>query len=165
MRAGKSVEQAERERFIAQYEAGYDEVMRAIEGITPVELDTPETPGEWSPRQAIHHLADSEMTAGIRMRRMIAEDNPVLVGYDQDEFARRLYYDRPLEPSLLAFRAARESSAAILHRLTDDQWQRIGTHSEYGPLTVDDWLISYAAHAHDHADQIRRARAAAGVLS
>src|SRR4051812_41911611 len=105
MRAEKSVEQAERERLIAKYEAGYDEVMRAIEGITPAELDTPEAPGEWTPRQVIHHLADSEMTAGIRMRRMIAEDNPVLVGYDQDEFARRLYYDRPLEPSLLAFRA------------------------------------------------------------
>src|SRR4051812_28015394 len=98
----------ERARLIAQYEDGCDEVMRALAGITRTELDSPEAPGEWSPRQVIPHLADSEMPSAARLRRLIAEENPPLVGYDQEEFARRLHYDRPIEPSLLAFKGARE---------------------------------------------------------
>ena len=156
------MELAERNQLIADYETGYAEVVAALQGITDAELDIPEAPGEWSPREIVHHLADSEMTSAIRLRRLIAEDNPTLVGYDQEEFARRLYYNRPIEPSLLAFRYARESTAAILHALSEAEWQRGGTHSEYGLQSVEVWLTYYARHAHDHADQIRRARATAG---
>jgi hypothetical protein len=109
----------------------------------------------------VHHLADSEMTSAIRLRRLVVEDNPVIVGYDQEEFARRLYYDRPVTASLDAFRAARESTAQILDRLGDAEWSRQGTHSESGPYGMGDWLRIYAEHAHKHADQIRRARASA----
>jgi hypothetical protein len=105
------------------------------------------------------------MTSAIRLRRLIAEEDPLIQGYDQDEFARRLFYDRPIASSLEAFRFARESSADILERLSDAQWQRRGTHSESGPYSVEMWLEIYAQHAHDHADQIRRARASAGVRS
>ena len=84
----------------------------------------------------------------------------LIVGYDQEEFARRLYYDRPIEASLAAFRAARETTAQILGRLSEAEWARVGTHSESGRYTVLDWLPIYAVHAHDHADQIRHARAA-----
>lgn len=157
------MERAERQRLIEQYEAGYAAVTQALEGISETELDTPEAPGEWSPREVVHHLADSEMTAAIRLRRMIAEEEPLLVGYDQEEFARRLYYNRPIEASLGAFKFARETTAQILRCLTEEEWSRAGTHSEFGRQSVDDWLGYYATHAHDHADQIRRARAAANV--
>ncbi len=60
--------------------------------------------GKWSVREIVHHLADSEMTAAVRLRLLIAEDRPTIHGYDQDEFARRLYYDRPHEASLELFR-------------------------------------------------------------
>ncbi len=148
-----------RSALVAKYRAGYDAVMAALEGITNAELDTREAPGEWSPREIAHHLADSEMTSAIRLRRLIAEENPVITGYDQEAFVERLYSDRPIEPSLAAFRAARASTADILDRLTESEWARQGTHSESGPYGVTDWLEIYAAHAHDHADQIRRARA------
>jgi hypothetical protein len=102
------------------------------------------------------------MTSAVRLRLLIAEDNPAIVGYDQEAFVRRLYPDRPIGPSLAAFEAAREATAPILRRLTEEQWGRVGTHSESGRYGVEDWLRIYAGHAHDHADQIRRARAAAG---
>jgi len=153
------MDRAERERAIAEYEDGYRVVTEALVGATDRELDAREAPGEWSPREVVHHLADSEMTSAIRLRRLIAEDDPLLVGYDQEEFARRLYYDRPIEASLAAFKAARETTAQILHLLTDAEWERSGTHSEYGRQDVSVWLDYYRRHAHDHADQIRRARA------
>lgn len=151
----------DRQALIARYRDGYDEVMRALDGIVPAELDARPGPGAWSPRQIVHHLADSEMTSAIRLRRLIAEDNPTIVGYDQDHYAQALYYDRPIEGSLAAFRAARESTAEILDRLTEPQWQRAGTHSESGAYSVEKWLRIYAQHAHGHADQIRRARMSA----
>lgn len=148
-----------RSALVRQYRQGYDAIIEALQDITEAELDAREAPGEWSPREIVHHLADSEMTSAIRLRRLIVEENPVITGYDQEEFVRRLSSDRPLAPSLAAFAAARESTADILDRLTDEEWSRAGTHSESGAYSVTDWLEIYAAHAHDHADQIRRARA------
>ena len=150
---------SERERLIGQYEDGYRAVMDALEGISEAELDAREAPGEWSPREIVHHLADSEMTSAIRLRLLIAQDAPTIIGYDQEAFVANLFSDRPIEPSLAAFAAARASTAPILRRLSDEQWQRSGTHSESGPYSTERWLEIYAAHAHDHADQIRRARA------
>lgn len=155
------MDQAERTALIAQYEAGYDAITASLAGITAAEWEAREAPGEWCPREIIHHLADSEMTSAIRLRRLIAEDNPVIVGYDQEAFANILFYDRPIEPSLAAFKASRDTTAQILHRLSPAQWSRAGTHSESGRYSVEDWLGTYAVHAHDHADQIRRARAKA----
>jgi hypothetical protein len=98
------------------------------------------------------------MTSAIRLRRLIAEDDPLIVGYDGDEFARRLHYaDRPIEPALAAIESARSTTAQILERLTDDEWQRTGTHSESGSYGVERWLEIYADHCHDHADQIQQA--------
>ena len=150
----------ERETLIEQYEAGFQAVRAALEGITKAELEAREAPGEWSPREIVHHLADSEMTSAIRLRLLIAQDGPTLLGYDQEAFVSRLFPERPIEPSLAAFGGARASTAPILRRLTEEQWGRAGTHSESGPYTVEDWLRIYGGHAHDHADQIRRARAA-----
>ena len=149
--------------LIAQYGIGYDVVADALNGITEAELDMREAPGEWSPRQVVHHLADSEMTSAIRIRRILVEDNPLIQGYDQDAFAARLHYDRPIETSLLAFRAARDSTTELIRGLQDEAWRRAGTHSQYGPYSAEDWLRDYAAHAPDHAGQIRRARAAAAA--
>jgi hypothetical protein len=155
------MDQTERDALVAQYQDGYDAVTAALAGITALEWETREGPGEWSPREIVHHLADSEMTSAIRLRRLIVEDRPVIAGYDQEAFAQGLFYDRPVDASLAAFKAARDTTAQILHRLSPDDWRREGTHTEVGRYSVDDWLRIYAVHAHDHADQIRRARAAA----
>ena len=150
----------DRAALIATYDAGHAEVLDALRGASDAELDRRPGDGEWSAREVVHHLADSEMTSAIRLRRLLAEDAPVIAAYDEVEFARRLHYDsRPIEPSLEAMAAARRTSSDILRRLAEDDWARAGTHSESGPYSVDDWLRTYAAHAHDHAEQIRRALA------
>ena len=151
----------ERQKLIELYRGGYAAVAEALLKITPEELDFKPGPEKWSVREIIHHLADSEMTAAVRLRLLIAEDRPTLHGYDQDEFARRLYYDRPHEPSLELFRLARQSTAEILDRLTPTEWVREGTHTEAGPYGVEAWLKTYSQHAHKHARQIRVARDAA----
>lgn len=149
-----------RDRLIDQYAEGYAAIAAALAGITDLEWEAREAPGEWSPREIVHHLADSEMTSAIRVRRLLAEDGPEIVGYDQEAFARRLRYDRPVEGSLAAFRGARESTVPLLQMLGEEDWARTGSHSESGSYSMEDWLRVYADHAHDHAEQIGRARAA-----
>jgi hypothetical protein len=150
-----------RKKLIEQYKDGYRVVAEALAGASDEELDAHPAPGKWSAREIVHHLADSEMTSAIRLRLLVATSNPNIVGYDQDEFARRLYYDRPIEASVEAFKSARRTTAEILDRMTDAQWSREGTHSEVGRYNSDRWLEIYGPHAHDHANQIRVARAAA----
>ena len=149
--------------LIAQYRAGHAAVVAAVDGLTDAELDTrPPGDGEWTPREVVHHLADSEMTSAIRVRRLIAEEQPVIAGYDEAEWARRLHYDdRPIGPSLDALAAARATTADLLDRLSADEWRRSGTHTESGAYGVERWLEIYAPHAHNHAEQILVARDAA----
>jgi DinB superfamily len=150
----------ERKKLIGQYRDGYAAVAEALLRITPEELDARAAPNRWTAREIVHHLADSEMTSAIRLRRLLAEDKPQIQGYDQEEFARRLHYERPHEASLEAFRYARATTAELLECLQPADWLREGTHSESGRYTVETWLQIYAEHAHKHARQIREARAA-----
>jgi hypothetical protein len=101
------------------------------------------------------------MTSAIRLRRLLAEDRPLIQGYDENAFARRLHYDRPIRASLNAFKAARETTADLLDCMTEADWAREGTHSENGRYSVERWLEIYAAHAHNHAEQIHKARSSA----
>ncbi|MGE3073096.1 MAG: DinB family protein [Dehalococcoidia bacterium] len=153
---------ATRTELIRRYREGYATVEQALAGASNVALDRADSEG-WTARQVAHHLADSEMTSALRLRKLIAEQAPVIYGYDEEAFARSLHYDvRPIEASLLAFRAARESTATLLEVLSEDDWSRSGWHTESGLYTVETWLEIYAAHAHDHAEQIRRALRVSG---
>lgn len=150
-----------RQRLVKKYKEGYKVVAEALHGASEAQLDARPAPGKWSAREIVHHLADSEMTSAIRLRLLLAEDRPAIKGYDQEEFARKLHYDRPTAASLDAFRAARLTTGELLDRMSDADWVREGTHTEVGRYTVEGWLETYADHAHNHADQIRRARASA----
>jgi len=151
----------QRNALIAQYKAGYAEVIAALEGFPAGQLTAHPIAGKWSAAQIAHHLGDSEMQSAIRIRKLLAEPRPIVQAYDQEAWAAALAYeDRPIEPALAAFKAARETTAQLLDRMTDDDWRRHGWHSEAGVFHAEMWLQWYSKHAHDHATQIRRLREA-----
>jgi hypothetical protein len=142
-----------RNKLIERYKAGYGEVMAALTA-RPI-------PGKWSAAEIVHHLADSETQSATRLRKLLAEAAPVLQGYDQDVWAAKLrYQERRIEPALMAFRAARESTAELLALMTEADWRKLGWHSESGSYHCERWLEIYAEHAHGHAGQIARLKAA-----
>ena len=151
----------EREKLVGLYRDGYRAVVEALHNASEEELAAKPAPTQWSAREIVHHLADSEMTAAVRLRMLLALDRPTIQGYDQDRFAERLHYDRPHEVSLELFRYARESTAQILDRLSEEDWLREGTHTEVGAYGVTKWLEIYGKHAHSHARQILEAIARA----
>ncbi|HET9327334.1 MAG TPA: DinB family protein [Candidatus Eisenbacteria bacterium] len=149
----------ERRQLIARYADGYPEVASALEGFPDDGLSARPLPGKWSAREIVHHLADSESISAQRLRKLLTEDKPIIHGYDQERYATLLRYnERDMAPALEAFRAARTTTAQILSSMSSADWEREGWHTESGRYTAETWLRIYAAHAHDHAAQIRRLR-------
>lgn len=151
----------DRNRLIAQYAAGYGEVEAALAGFPPAALAAHPFPGKWSAREIVHHLADSESISAQRLRRLISEEHPVIHGYDQEAWAVLLRYNlRDHAPALDVLRGARETTVQLLREMGDDDWKRTGWHTESGLYTATTWLQIYAVHAHNHAGQIARLKAA-----
>jgi len=151
----------ERQRLIERYAEGADVVAASLAGFPADRLTDHPIAGKWSAAEIVHHLSDSEGISAIRVRRLIAEKHAVIHGYDQDEYARALRYnDRDITPALEHFRAVRAATVPFLRTLGDDDWTRAGWHTESGAYTPETWLRIYAAHAHGHAEQIRRLREA-----
>ena len=147
----------DRAALIATYKEGPDVIAQAVAGLSDAELDHRPAPDAWTAREVVHHLADAETRSAVRLRQLLAEDDPTIQGYDEELYARTLHYDRPIEGSLALVRAVRASTAELLDRLTEADFARTGTHTDSGPYSVDTWLELYAAHGHDHAAQISAA--------
>jgi hypothetical protein len=69
----------------------------------------------------------------------------------------RQYLRNDATEALATFRARREALVAHLRALTPEQWQRGGTHSRRGRLTVADFVTDMLRHDEVHRDQLRRA--------
>ena len=60
----------------------------AVKGLTDAQLDTPYRPGGWTPRQIVHHVADSHMNAYVRFKLGVTEDNPTIKPYNEEDLGR-----------------------------------------------------------------------------
>src|SRR5262245_15057683 len=145
----------ERERLIEQYAAGPARLAAAFAAVPdPVRQWRP-SPADWSAHEVVCHCADSESNASLRIRYLVVERDPLIVGYDQDAWARVLdYHARPVETALVTVAAVRANTVPLLRALPEAAWDKEGRHTESGCYTAEDWLCIYAAHVHDHARQI-----------
>ena len=146
------------QEIAAAYEAATKEFLHIAASVPADKLDLND--GEnWSSRQVIHHCADSEAQSYARLRRLVAEPNPVIQGYDENLWAKDStlgYTELPIENSLAVFAAVRAASLDIIKRLKPEQLELAGTHSEAGEYSLKQWLENYTRHANNHADQIKR---------
>ncbi len=148
---------SEREALIRSYEEGPARLRAAWERVPPEARKWRPAAGKWSAHEVVCHAADSETNAATRIRFLAAEPKPLIVGYDQEHWARIFdYHSAPVEPAMAAVEAVRANTAALLRRLPDAAWAVEGTHTESGPYTGDDWLATYAEHLEKHARQIER---------
>jgi len=152
---------AEREALIQRYADGPARLKAALATVPAEALQWRPKPGEWSAHEVVVHCADSETNAAARIRYLAAEADPVILGYDEAEWARRFdYHDHPLEPALALVEAVRANTVALIRRMREEAWQRVGRHSESGRYSAEDWLKIYAEHLEGHARQIEANAAA-----
>lgn len=156
-----AVSAEERAAQIAKYAAGAARLREAFDAVPAEARQFRPGPDKWSAHEIVVHCADSEANAAMRVRYLLAEKEPQIVGYDQDHWAKALdYHAQPADAALATLEAVRASTAALLRTLPEDAWTREGTHTERGRYTMEDWMRIYADHVHQHADQVDRAHAA-----
>jgi hypothetical protein len=134
------------------------ELNAAVKGLSDKQLDTPYRNGGWTPRQIVHHIADSHMNAFIRMKLILAEDRPTLKPYSQDDWAKTSDYTVGIEPSLAIVSGVQERMANLLENLREEEWSRMAYHPENGDITLDDLLNLYSGHGRHHIKQIMAVR-------
>jgi hypothetical protein len=146
---------SERRELIERYASGPARLRAALARVAPQALRWRPAPGQWSAHEVICHCADAESNGAARIRYLVAEQEPVLPGYDQDGWATALdYHAQPLELALALVDAVRAHTTALVRRLPEAAWRREGRHTETGRYTAEDWLRIYAEHLDVHARQI-----------
>lgn len=137
--------------LIDRFTADAELLSRDIAGLTDAELDARPVAGQWTIRELVWHVVDSDIILGDRMRRIIAEDQPSLIGFDESLFVQRLFYaQRDLGPAVKLFALNRLVMADILRRLQPSDFERVGIHNEAGPLTLLQILEKTIAHLQHH---------------
>lgn len=150
-----ALDHAKRQALIQQYAEGPARLRAALGKVPPAALKWRPASTEWSAHEVVCHCADSETNASARIRFLVAEKSPNIQGYDQDNWARVFaYHDLPLEPALAVVDAVRATTTALIRGLPDEAWTRVGTHTESGRYSAEDWLQIYADHLEIHARQI-----------
>src|SRR6478609_10703026 len=110
----------ERSALITRYAEGSQKLSEALAEVPEEALQWRPAPGKWSVHEVVVHCADSETNAHGRIRTLVAEPDPVIVGYDQDEWARKFdYHSRQMGLALATVEAVRANTLPILQALTD----------------------------------------------
>jgi hypothetical protein len=149
--------------LIDKYESGGEQLALAIRGLTREDLLAIPIPGKWSTQQVVIHLMDSDLIASDRMKRIIAEDNPTIIGYDETKFAKNLHYDdQSAENAVKIFDLNRKMFAQVLRKLPAEAFSRTGNHNERGEITLGDQVKGYVKHLEHHLKFIHEKRAAMG---
>jgi hypothetical protein len=151
----------QREALIVEYEKGAVTLRTAWEDVPEDAEKWRPAPDKWSAHEVVIHCADSETYAATRLRLLVAEAEPVIVGYNQDAWAKIFnYHAQSTDRALRTIDAVRTATLPILRSLTEADWAKEGRHTESGPYNLGDWLKSYGPHLTNHAKQIGRNLAA-----
>lgn len=111
----------------------------------------------WTIAQIVHHCADSHLNSFIRLKLVLTEEKPPLKNYDQDAWATMAdQKSTPIESSLLLLTGLHQRWVATFRHITDEEWKRVGLHSEGGEMSTTDLLTNYVTHCDDHIEQIMR---------
>lgn len=146
-------------RLIDDFAAGGSRLRAAVAGLTDEQLKRRPADGSWSIQQIVIHLCDSDLVASDRMKRVIAEERPLLLGYDESKFAERLHCDeQSVEDALTLFEVNRRQMARVLRALPDEAFERWGVHNERGKVTLLELLQGYTGHLEHHLRFIEKKR-------
>ena len=145
--------------LLERFRRGAELVAVSITGAAGSEMDFVPQPDQWSIRQIVAHVCDAEIVATMRLRQIIAEENPRLEAWDQDAWAKNLdYAKRKPSQSLETFRRVRAENYELLKDLPEPVFNRTGMHTERGTITLLQLLRLMAEHAESHAAQLRARR-------
>ncbi len=147
--------------LLERFRRGGEVLAMATMGAAGAMLDFHPAEGQLSMRQIVCHLADAEIVGAVRLRQIIAEENPTLQYVDDEAWAVKLDYGkRKISQALEMFRRLRTENHELLKDLPESAFERSGTHSKDGPMTLRQVVEWYASHLEEHVREIQSVRAA-----
>jgi hypothetical protein len=148
----------ERRLRIQQYASGPARLREAIARVPAEAMQWRPVRGEFSVHEIVVHCADAETVDAARVRYLFAERDPVIVGYDESEWARVLdYHSHSLDAALATVDVVCANTTSLLERLPEAAWaSAVGGHTMSGLYTADDWLATESGHIEEHIKQIER---------
>ena len=148
-----------RRSLLDEYRSSLAEIETALKGLSPSDLNHRPSAGEWTPREIVHHLADTEVLAGGRLRLILSRNQAPVARFDENELAEvSSPGSRPMDKSLSLLRAHIDATADLLEAVGEADWKRFGVQEDGTAYAVEGWLERRINHAREHADQIRRTR-------
>jgi uncharacterized damage-inducible protein DinB len=154
-------------RFGQQIDAYLDgpvQLRRAVADMSVTQLEARPVASMWSTLEVVCHLVDSEQAWCHRMKRVIAEERPLLIGYDESRFTATLrYHDHELKTELILMEGMRAQMALVLRTLPESAWARTGVHNERGLITLEEMLHAEVEHVPHHIAYINEKRRALGL--
>jgi uncharacterized damage-inducible protein DinB len=152
------------ERAIDRFVSASVPLRRAVADMSREQLLARPIAGKWSTLEVVCHLVDSDQAWCHRMKRVIAEEKPLLIGYDETRLTQALFYqERDLEEELAMLEAMRRQMGQILRSVPEPAWDRTGVHNERGLVTLAEMLELETEHVAHHVRQIAEKRRALGL--
>jgi DinB superfamily len=149
--------------LIEQYAAGASHLRASIQGLSRAQLTAFPIPGTWSIAQIVVHVWDSDAAATHRMKRIAAEDKPLIIAYDETAFTKALHYhDMDLSRVCTLFEENRHHTAELLRLLPDAAFDRQGIHNHRGVVTLGGLVQGYVDHLEHHLGFVTKKRGMVG---
>ncbi len=133
---------------------------KAIENLDEAQLNTPYREGGWTVKQVVHHVSDSHLNALSRLKFTLTEQNPTVMGYDEEAWAKTAEYTQlPINISLTMIHTIHAKLHCLFSNVTAEEWKRTYIHSQ-SKKQFDLWFLlgMYAWHGKHHAAHITALR-------
>jgi hypothetical protein len=153
----------QKQQYLADIEQTPSKMRKAIQGLSPQQLDTPYRPEGWTVRQLVHHVPDSHLNAYIRFKLALTEDEPTIKPYAEDRWAQLADTQAtPVEVSLTMLDSLHDRWARLLRSLKPEDWKRTFRHPEMGLMPLEKNLALYSWHGRHHVAHITALRERSG---
>lgn len=145
--------------IIDTYAIGGELLRASIAGLTPEDMLAYPVPGTWSIQEIVIHLQDSDLVGIHRMQRLAAENNPLVIGYDETKLVQTLRCDlQSIEDAVMIFDLARKQFSRVLRALPDEAFERAGVHNEVGVIKLGVQVKKYHEHLLHHLKFVKDKR-------
>jgi hypothetical protein len=133
---------------------------KAFENLDEAQLNTPYRDGGWTVKQVVHHVSDSHLNALSRLKFTLTEENPTVMGYDEEAWAKTAEYTQlPINISLTMIHTIHAKLHCLFSNVTAEEWKRTYIHSQ-SKKQFELWFLlgMYAWHGKHHAAHITALR-------
>jgi hypothetical protein len=145
--------------IIDTYATGGELLRASVAGLTREDMLAHPVAGTWSIQEIVIHLQDSDLVGIHRMQRLAAENNPLVIGYDETKFTQTLRPDlQSVEDAVTILDLSRKQFAKVLRALPDETFERTGVHNEVGTIKLGVQVKKYHEHLLHHLKFVKEKR-------